>query len=561
MSDHQLPTGSGLATAAPALATGIATTALATPTPVQPTPVQITKHIVPVQLTRTDAEGSSDESLWIAIRNRTEALSFKRYSEFIDAVLCREESAQHGGTCVGENDERKIGAPSLGEIRRDLLNRPAIYGIDAYNLLSLATRIFLMVEAGVVKADGRKVTLLDPELFDAQKESARLGRPVTLLDVEADLLEYFGMGNPKAPSSQLPYLRRILDALPVKEEKSPYCKAVLQHRLSCPSLIELVWSYWHEEGMLVQTMKAIALRFQNRRGPAERDPLANLELDSLRPLNNLLWGYMQEDYRRLSVVRRAYEYDHQYGLNLVGKAVPALAAADSRSKFIEAFHNLMHRAAKFYREDADTTVIADGFELLNAIREVHMVLAEGAHNQFGDLPWTAREEMLIEQWLLARPEMREFLRGRHMVPYQEAWMGAVDDMKRLQGWTDVSVSHFHNLAVFGERILLSVRYGDWIAIDNHEQAKNWARYWRPEIQGYIHAYLAATGVDLAADLTDERRTTERYTVPSVLLQRRLAARQPQARLTAARVQAAELSAYAELATPPQRRLPRRPVDE
>src|SRR4030095_4710698 len=114
--------------------------------------------------------------------------------------------------------------------------------------------------------------------------------------------------------------------------------------------------------------------------------------------------------------------------------------------------NLLYRTAVFYRADADTTVIADGFPLLNSLREVHLLLAEGAHNQFGELPWTSRVEMLIEQWLLARPEMADFLRGRHMVPYEEPWMGAVDTMKRLQGWTDVSVTQFRNLAVFGERI-------------------------------------------------------------------------------------------------------------
>ena len=66
----------------------------------------------------------------------------------------------------------------------------------------------------------------------------------------------------------------------------------------------------------------------------------------------------------------------------------------------------------FFKEDDDTTVIADGFPVLNALKEVHLLLAQGAHNQFGDLPWTARAEMLIQQWLLARPEMREFLGGR-----------------------------------------------------------------------------------------------------------------------------------------------------
>jgi len=40
-------------------------------------------------------------------------------------------------------------------------------------------------------------------------------------------------------------------------------------------------------------------------------------------------------------------------------------------------------------------MIADAFPVLNALREVHLLLAEGAHNQYGDLPWTARHEMLM----------------------------------------------------------------------------------------------------------------------------------------------------------------------
>ena len=52
--------------------------------------------------------------------------------------------------------------------------------------------------------------------------------------------------------------------------------------------------------------------------------------------------------------RRAYEYDHHYGLTIYGKAVPPTASADSRSKFIEGFHNLLQRASQLYKED-DTT--------------------------------------------------------------------------------------------------------------------------------------------------------------------------------------------------------------
>jgi hypothetical protein len=284
-----------------------------------------------------------------------------------------------------------------------------------------------------------------------------------------------------------------------------------------------------------------------------------MELDPLRPLNNLIWGFIQDEYNRLTVPRRTCEYNHHYGLGLVGKAVPKLDFADSRSKFIEAFHNLLYRAAVFFREDADTTVRADGFPLLNAIREVHLLLAEGAHNQFGDLPWTARAEMLLMQWLLARPEIREFLRGRHMVPYQEPWMGAIDSMKRLQGWTDTTITHFHELAVTGERILLSVRYGDWNDINaTEDQSRNWARYWKPEVQRYIHGYQAATGVDLSSEVTGTREAGERYLQPSVHLQRRLAAQQtggalPSSR-AAVRAVTSEVADYTAIPATPRRRL-------
>jgi hypothetical protein len=215
------------------------------------------------------------------------------------------------------------------------------------------------------------------------------------------------------------------------------------------------------------------------------------------------------------VLRRAYEYDHHYGITLVGKAVPAVRGADSRSKFLEAFHNLLNLTAVFFKEDDDTTVLADGFPILNALRDVHLLLTEGQHNQYGDLPWMARQEMLMQQWLLARPEMLEFLPTRTMVAYPEAWMGPVDTMKRLQGWTDTPVLHFRDLGVFGERILLSIRFGNWNSIIDRESAANWARYWRPEIQGYLHAYRAVTGCDLTADVVD-------VAMPTVHLQRRLA---------------------------------------
>src|SRR5258708_37121882 len=112
--------------------------------------------------------------------------------------------------------------------------------------------------------------------------------------------------------------------------------------------------------------------------------------------------------------------------------------------------------------------------------------------------------------MLARPEMKQFLRGRYMVQYQEEWMGAVDSMKKLQGWTDTTVTHLYEPAVSGERILLSIRYGDWSDIENIEdQAKTWARSNKPEIQRYIHGYRTVTGGGLPSDIIERRDAAAR----------------------------------------------------
>ncbi len=452
-----------------------------------------------VSLASATVEPTADQPLWIAIRNRTRAISYDRYEKFIARVLCEQEREP-----TRDEPEKKR---ALRQSLSDAAKTPrAFRGVDAYQLLKTATEIFLLLECGVAIENG--------ELYSADEEKGRLKNwsddELGVDKVKASLAQYLGEG-------KLPCINRIVDTVFSGEATvdSPFCLGVLNSALECPCLLELIWSYWHEEGMLVQSIKHVAVRFQNRRTGGRRDPLAQMEIDPLRPMSNLLWGYVQDEASRLTVVRRAYEYDHHYGISLLGKAVPALRSADSRSKFLEAFHTLLHRTWSFYREDADTTVTADAFPLLNGLKEVHLLLAEGAHNQFNDLPWTARVEMLIQQWLLARPEIRDFLRGRSMVPYKEGWMSQVDAMKKLQSWTDVGVTHFRDLGVYGEQILLSIRYGDWIADTSTEtNAKNWAHYWRPEIQGYIHAYRAATGIDLTSDKVDA-------TMPALHLKKRL----------------------------------------
>jgi hypothetical protein len=463
--------------------------------PVSEPDVNVVSGRLGVALDRAAVAHTPDQALWVAIRNRTRAISFGPYRDFIDNRVLHVE------------DREPTGIAPLDRRLQDLDLGANLHGVNAYQLLKTATEAFLLLECGVRISQDR---FERHRLFNREEESERLRESVNADFVSAKLREY--LGSPP----QLPYITRVVDQLfrdLVNEGDA--CDRVLTARINEPCLIELIWSYWHEEGMLAQSMNAINRRFQNIKAPGSRDPLAHFELDPLRRVGNLLWGQIQDEVNQLSVRRRAYEYLHQYGLSLYGKAAGGMRPADNRSKFLEAFHNLLHLTSIFYKEDNDTTVIADGFPLLNALKEVHLILAQGAHNQFGDLPWTARAEMMVQEYILSRPEIREFLQSRHMVPYKEAWMPQVDTMKSLQGWSDVTVTHFRDLGVYGEQILLSIRYGDWIDVALEDSAKNWARYWRPEIQGYLHAYRAVTGVDLTNPDTVDA------TVPAFHLQKRL----------------------------------------
>jgi hypothetical protein len=161
--------------------------------------------------------------------------------------------------------------------------------------------------------------------------------------------------------------------------------------------------------------------------------------------------------------------------------------------------------------------------VLNALKELHLILSEGAHNQFGDLPATARQEMLIQQWLIGRSEMRDYLGGRPSVVYPEGWMGHMDSLRQLYNWTDGSIRHYRDLAVFGERLLLSVRWTDWTSVTNSDVATSWLTFWRAEIQSYVHAYQQVTGLDLN---TEQVRTTSQQffsAQPTELILRRRAA--------------------------------------
>src|SRR5215831_2482256 len=264
-----------------------------------------------VTLQRTFVARTDDAALGPAIRNRTAAIGFERYQRFINCIFgCDDAADPSVGASFGagglDTPLARMTTKCL-DTRDTNFNDPterrqviSIYGPYAYSVLKLATQVFLTLESGVVL---RRRDPGLPKIFDIKKEQIRFNdSSLTFQNIKDELQAYISPSH-----NNLPYLDRIVRSLitldPNKPEVLPYCLGVLKHRLTSPSLIELIWSYWLEEGMLVQTMNAIARRFQNRRGSAN-DPLGELEFDPLRPLNNLIWGFIQDEHNRLTVPRR-----------------------------------------------------------------------------------------------------------------------------------------------------------------------------------------------------------------------------------------------------------------
>jgi hypothetical protein len=461
-----------------------------------------------VALAVTPAPFSPDQELWFFIRRLTERMRFAEFHEFVQP--------------------RMVGAR----------------GIDwtdtgAYELLQRLSIRFLQIAADPQRAVANP---RDPSFGEISPTTARAGVLGSYVsDEDLDLAQPFlgfdgVLTGPFDPFSQDdddedPVRRRLRngnghngdshrgDDARARAEGGLRGAAgrrgvVTQFPLPNVPFVELIWAYWMDECGLAQTMNLVLARFQNRRVGGGRDVLSRFNANPLLPIANLLWGFAEAEEGRLTVRRRAAEYRNMYGLPMQGKAVPPASAwIDDRSQFLSAFHNLLNATYRFYKERDDKTVDADAFPLLSSLQELHLVLAYGAHNQFPALALRTRREFLVMQWILAQPELREFLGGPTMVPQEEQWMDRVDTMKELQGWSPTSVTHFLDLALCGEQILLTVRHGRWNeSTRTRDDAANWAITWRNEIQRYVHAYRAVTGVDL--------QTGVDATPPSVLLARR-----------------------------------------
>ena len=247
------------------------------------------------------------QALWSAIRTRARWMAYPVFEEVVKNLRSCQETASSSlksSEVLAVTAKEKIRSGASQTSQQNTYDLKCFHGSDAYNLLKATAEAFLAL-------------LCSPNKVFENDNQVNFGTVKTALTSEESTrnpeIDWTSFEKYLSPSSY-PYLDKIKPAL--LQIKSPLCDGLRD--CFCP--VELIWSYWHEEGMLVQSLNAICLRFQNKRGPNARDPLANLRLDPLRPLNTLLWGYIQDEHNRLTVARRAYEYDHEYGLRLDGKS-------------------------------------------------------------------------------------------------------------------------------------------------------------------------------------------------------------------------------------------------
>ena len=265
-----------------------------------------------------------------------------------------------------------------------------------------------------------------------------------------------------------------------------------------PACIELIWSYWHEEGMLVQTLNAISARFQNMRGPVGQRSAGQSRDRSAAAAEQPAVGLHPGRAAPADASSGApTSTTTTTGCRFTARPCPTTAHGRQPLEVPRGVPQPAAPVLVFYKQDDDTTVIADGFPLLNALQgsapaalagraqPVRRPAVDGAHRD---------ADAAVAPGAAGVPRVPADARHGGLP-------GAVDGPRRRDEEA-AGLDRRHRActsatsASFGEQLLLSIRYGAWSDAHDADQATNWARFWRPEIQGYIHAYRAVTGVDL-----------------------------------------------------------------
>ena len=224
-------------------------------------------------MTRTATSFTEDTAFWTGIRNSTEALSFNNYLSFMDWIFC-------GGKLPPPGFETDRYDVKQSKYYNDLKNKRFLpfTDSDAYRVVKAATEAFVMVNCGI----HQQFSPFDPNTNRPNRDDAYLDRrdlPIPDEELSTAFDKYLVPVNGDKTLPYLAVIRRKLPDIPIKttlfEDAVPRtrgdenkildnCFGLLQDKLTNPCLLELIWSYWHEEGMLVQTMNAITRRFPER---------------------------------------------------------------------------------------------------------------------------------------------------------------------------------------------------------------------------------------------------------------------------------------------------------
>ena len=174
---------------------------------------------------------------------------------FMDLLFCADRSDQ---------------ASAAGTAFTTLLQRRFLpfTDTDAYRVLKVATEAFVIVNCGVFTGDrchreDEPGVIADLAGYLDRRDLPRPG-PEPFLEQVEDLriLPYLAIIRRKLPDVP------INDAIRATSLEADVCDGFIREKLSNPCLLELIWSYWHEEGMLVQTMNAIPGASRTSAAPA-----------------------------------------------------------------------------------------------------------------------------------------------------------------------------------------------------------------------------------------------------------------------------------------------------
>lgn len=153
---------------------------------------------IEVSLQKSSVESNSEQAFWSAIRDRTRAIGFKHYENFIERILTSDTDEEFASITLKERNINAFGTPSLRAQRSNI----AIFGANgaaAYNLLKTATHAFFLLEMGVTIRGERTKNGTFPNDTNNINENERGVKYTTLSEARKELELYLGSDQLSAP--------------------------------------------------------------------------------------------------------------------------------------------------------------------------------------------------------------------------------------------------------------------------------------------------------------------------------------------------------------------------